>query len=139
MKSTSGLIRRLNACKGHIYLKLSHKPPRHKSHNEEDTLSGNWEDEGDLFRKTVSNVTANSTPETPTEKTPRKELFASKSLSALKKEWFSSHEFPAGTPISDKKYKHPGSKHKNSFYPFNDQLDYGLAHYFRSRKLPRPM
>ncbi len=49
---------------------------------------------------------------------------------ALREKWFSSHKFPAGTPILDKKYKHLGSKHKNSFYPFNDQLDYGLAHYF---------
>ncbi len=51
-------------------------------------------------------------------------------LSALGEEWFSRHEFPTGTLISDKKYKHPGSKHKNSFYPFNHQLDYDLAHYF---------
>ncbi len=48
----------------------------------------------------------------------------------LREECFSSHEFPSGIPISDEKYKHPGSKHKNSFYLFNDQLDFGLAHYF---------
>ncbi len=41
-------------------------------------------------------------------------------LLALKKEWFSSHEFPTSTPIFDKKYKHPRSKHKNSFYFFNN-------------------
>lgn len=28
------------------------------------------------------------------------------------------------------KYKHLGSKDKSSFYFFNDQLNYALAHYF---------
>ncbi len=83
-----------------------------------------------MLGETVTTTTANGTPETSTEDTPRKGLFASKSLSALREKWFSSHEFPVGTPISDKKYKHLGFKHKNSFYPFNDQLDYALAHYF---------
>ncbi len=78
----------------------------------------------------VITATVNGIPEIPTEDTPRKRLFASESLSALRKKWFSRHEFPIGIPISDKKYKHLGSKHKNSFYLFNDQLDYGLAHYF---------
>ena len=59
-----------------------------------------------------------------------KKLFASEFLSALREEWFNSHEFPTGTFISDKKYKHPRFKYKNSFYFFNDQPDYGLAHYF---------
>ncbi len=65
---------------------------------------------------------------------PRKGLFASESLLALREEWFSNHEFLTGIPITDKKYKHPGSKHKNSFYSFNDQLDYGLAHDFAKSK-----
>ena len=43
---------------------------------------------------------------------------------------FSKQEFPAGTPVSDIKYDYPGSQNNNSFYPFNDQLDYVLAHYF---------
>ncbi len=122
MKSTSGLTRHLNTCKGHLYPKPQppHKPPRHESHNKEDILSGNWEDEGDLLGETVTTATVNGTSETPTKDTPRKGLFANESSSSLKEEWFSSHEFPAGTPISDKKYKHPRSKHKNSFYPFND-------------------
>ncbi len=122
VKSTSGLIRHLNACKGHLYLKTQppHEPPRHESHHKEDTLGGNWEDKGDLLGETVTTATANGTPETPTEDMPQKKLFASESLLALREEWFSSHEFPAGIPISDKKYKHSGSKYKNSFYPFND-------------------
>ena len=61
---------------------------------------------------------------------PWERLFASEFLSALREKWFNSHKFPAGTPISDKKYKHLESKYQNSFYHFNDQLNYGLAHYF---------
>ncbi len=132
MKSISGLIRHLNTCKDYLYPKFQppHEPPRHKSHNKKDALGENWVDEGNLFGETVTTSIANGISETPTEDTPRKRLFASESLSALRKEWFSSHEFPTDTPISDKKYKHPRFKHKNSFYPFNDQLDYSLAHYF---------
>lgn len=139
VKSTSGLTRHLNACKGQLYPKSAHEPPPHKppphqSHNEENLLGGNWENGVDLLGETVTTTTAKSTPKTPTEDTPQKKLFASESLSALREEWFNSHEFPAGTPISDNKYKHPGSKHKNSFYPFNDKLDYGVAHYFADSK-----
>ncbi len=136
VKSKSKLTKHLNACKGHLYLKpqCPHKPPRYKSDNEEATLGGNWKDESDLLGETVTTATSNSIPKTPTEVTPRKRLFASESLSTLRKEWFNSHEFPAGTPISDKKYKHPRSKHKNSFYFFNDQLNYSLPHYFTESK-----
>ncbi len=132
VKSISGLTRHLNACKGHLYPKPHppHEPLRHESHNEEDALGGNWEDKGGLLGEMVTSATANGTPETLTEDTPWKRLFANESSLALREEWFNSHEFPAGTPISDKKYKYLGYKHKNSFYSFNDQLDYGLAHYF---------
>lgn len=65
----------------------------------------------------------------PTEDTPSKGLFASEILSVLRKNWFNSHEFSAGTPISDKKYKYLRSKQKSSFYSFNDQLDYAFTHY----------
>ena len=132
MKSTNRLIRHLNAYKGHFYPKSQppHKLLWYKSHNKKDALSGNWKDEGDLLGKTVITATANGTLKTPIKDTPRKGLFASESLLALREKWFNSHKFPADTFISDKKYKHPRSKHKNSFYPFNDQFDYGLAHYF---------
>ena len=43
---------------------------------------------------------------------------------------FNESKFPAGTPVSDTQYKHPGSQNNNPFYLFNDQLDYALAHYF---------
>ena len=52
----------------------------------------------------------------------------------LREKWFTGKEVPAGTPVSDIKYKHPGLKHQNSFYLFNDQLDYALAHYFAESK-----
>ena len=66
----------------------------------------------------------------PTEDMPRKRLFISKFLLALREKWFNSHIFSISISISNKKYKHSGSKYKNSFYSFNDELDYGLAHYF---------
>lgn len=93
-------------------------------------MGGNWEDEGDLSGKTVTIAIANCTPEMSTKNTPWKGLFVSESLLVLREEWFSSHKFPTGIPISDKKYQHLRSKHKSSFYFFNNQLDYGLAHYF---------
>ncbi len=67
VKSTSGLIRHLNACKGHLYPKLLHKPLRHKSHNKEDALGENWEDEGGLLGETVTIATANGILKTLTE------------------------------------------------------------------------
>ncbi len=74
-------------------------------------------------------ATANSISETPIKDMPWKWLFIIEFLSVLRENWFSSHEFSANTSISDKKYKHLGSKQKNSFYSFYDQLDYSLAHY----------
>ena len=79
---------------------------------------------------TVTIATANGIFETLIEDMSQKRLFASQFLFALREKWFSSHEFPAGTPISDKKYKYLRSKYKNSFYSFNNQLDYSWAHYF---------
>ncbi len=83
-----------------------------------------------MLGKTVTIATVNGIPEIPTEDTLWKKPFASEFLLVLKEEWFSSHEFLASTPISDKKYKHPRSKYKDSLYLFNDQFDYNLAYYF---------
>lgn len=38
--------------------------------------------------------------------------------------------FYTGIPILNKKYMYLGPKYKNSFYLFNDQLNYDLVHYF---------
>ncbi len=43
---------------------------------------------------------------------------------------FSNQEFAAGTPVSNIKYNYPGFQNNNLFYPFHEQLDYGLAKYF---------
>ena len=135
IRCRSGLTKYLDVCKDHFYPKpahkpLPHEPPLNKSHNEENLWGENWEDRSDLFGKTVTKTTANGTFQMLTEDTPKKGLFASESLATLRQEWLSNHKFPADTSISDKKYKHLGSKYKNCFYPFNDQLDYGIAHEF---------
>ena len=85
----------------------------------------------------VTIITVNGTFETPTKDTPWKRLFASEFLLALREESFSSHKFIAGISILDKKYKYLRSKYKISFYPFNDQLDYGLAHYFAKLEITK--
>ncbi len=70
---------------------------------------------------------------------PRKGLFASESFLVLKEKWFNCHDFPTSIPISDKKYKYPRSKYKNSFYLFNNQFDYNLALYLAESELLRVM
>ncbi len=57
-------------------------------------------------------------------------LLASELSPSLREIRFSKQEFPAGIPVSDIKYQHPGSQNNNLFHPFNDQLDYVLATYF---------
>ena len=64
------------------------------------------------------------------ERIPQDGLLASKLSSSLKEVRFSGQEFPAGKPVSDIKYHHPGFQNNNPFHPFIDQLDYALANYF---------
>ncbi len=61
--------------------------------------------------------------------TPRNGLLSESSRN-FRKVTFSESEFPVGTPVSDTRYVHPGSRSNNPFHSFNDQLDYALAHYF---------
>lgn len=70
VKSISRLTKHLNACKGHHYLKLPHKPLQHKSYNKKDILGGNWEDEDDLLGKMVTTAIVNSIFEILIEDTP---------------------------------------------------------------------
>lgn len=42
----------------------------------------------------------------------------------------SKYEFPIDTLVLDTRYEYPRSQNNNLFYPFNDQLNYALAHYF---------
>ena len=62
--------------------------------------------------------------------TPQAGLLTNESSLSLKEVRFSEQKFPAGKPVSDIKYHHPGSQNDKPFYPFNDQLDYALANYF---------
>lgn len=104
MKYKSGLTRYVITYKSHIYPKRPHEPPRHKSYNKKNDLGRNWEDEGGLLGKTVTTATTNSISVKSARNMSRKEFFVSKSLSALREEWFSSHALPTGTPISNEKY-----------------------------------
>ena len=125
IKSISGLTRHLNACTKEV-LRTAHLDKLHDDLI--DTLDGNLEDRSQLLDKI--NYTIRDTIDLPTEKTPWDGLLASESLSSLREKWFTGNKFPASTPVSDIRYNHLGLKHQNSFYPFNDQLNYALAHYF---------
>ena len=106
-------------------------------HNEGNTTGENWEDEGNLLGKTINITTANNISDMLTKDTSWKRLLAGGSLLALRKKWFNSYEFLIGTQISDIKYRYVRSKYKSSFYFFNDQLDYALAHYFTESKMTK--
>lgn len=70
----------------------------------------------------------------PIEDMSQKKLLISEFLLALREKQFSNHEFSINILISDIKYRHPGSKHKNKFHSFNDQLNYTLFYYFIKSK-----
>ncbi len=63
-------------------------------------------------------------------RTPQAGLLGSELSSSLREVRFSDQEFAAGTPVFNIKYNHLGFQNDNPFYPFHDQLDYGLAKYF---------
>lgn len=105
-KSTSGLTNYLNTCKGQIYPK-SLRDISLDYYNKEDISSENLEDyKSDLLGKTNNNATANGIFEKSIGHTPCKKVLVSEFLLAWRKEWFSNHDFPIGTPILDKKYRH---------------------------------
>ena len=113
-------MRHFKTCKSHNYpttqLEISQE-----YHDEKDATGENWKDENDLLGKTDNTATANDTLDLLTEDIFGNGLLASKFLSTLKEEWFSSYEFSTGTQISDIKYRHPGSIYNSSFYLFNNQ------------------
>ena len=90
-----------------------------------------------MFGQTDTTVTANGIFETLTDNKLWKGLFASEFLSLLREKWFSSHEFSSDISIIDKKYKYLRSKYKNSFYFFNNQLEYSLAHDFAKSEITK--
>lgn len=128
-KSINELIRYLNACKSHIYPRTLQEIQQ-EYYKEDDVLGRNQKDKVDLKSEIDYIATTNDSFEMLTKDTPQKELLASEFLSTLREKQFSSHEFPASTFISNKKYKYSGSKYKSIFYFFNDHFDYTLAYYF---------
>ncbi len=62
-------------------------------------------------------------------RSPQTGLFGSKLSLSLREVRFSDQEFAIGKLISNIKYNHFGFQNNNPFYPFHDQLDYGLAKY----------
>lgn len=120
-------IKYFNAYKGQIYPKSLYNIPLNY-YNKENILVGNLENnEGDLLSKTNNNTATNGVAKMLIKHMLWKRLLTSKFLSALKKEWFNSYEFFAGTTISNKKYRHLRSKH-------NKQQNYTLAYYFAESK-----
>lgn len=66
--------------------------------------------------------------------TPQNRFLANELLSSLRKIKFNEQEFSIGKFVSDIKYHYLDSQNNNSFYSFNDQLDYALANYFAKSK-----
>lgn len=90
-----------------------------------------------MLGKTDNITTTNDIPNILIEDTLWKGLLISKFLWLLKEKWFSIYKFSVGISISDMKYKYPRSKHKSSFYVFNNLLGYTLAHYFIKPKITK--
>lgn len=129
IKFISELTRYLNACKCHIYL-ITQLEILQEYHNKKDTTSKNQKDKDDLLGKIDDTKTINSIFDMLIKDISQKILLENKFLLVLKKKWFNSHEFLTNTQISNIKYRHLGIKYKSSFYSFNNQFDYVLAHYF---------
>lgn len=66
--------------------------------------------------------------------TSQNKLF-SKLSSIFKEMMFSESVFLASILVLDIRYKYLKSRNNNSFYLFNGQLDYALAHYFTDSKI----
>ena len=145
MKSTGGLTKHMNSCTSQIIQQVL--PTRMQPEQdmpmpgEDDNASDNfgpYEDErstpkaqdieGD-HRDSVGE-SSDTGSRARAGRTPQDGLLGSESSSSLTEVRFSEQEFPAGTPVSNIKYDHPGSQNDNLFYPFHNQLDYALVHYF---------
>lgn len=124
------LIKYLNVYKGQIYFKPLYNI-QIKYYNKEENLGRNLKySENDLSDIIDNIVAANIITEMLIKNTLQKRLFPSEFLSILREKWSISYEFSAGIPILNKIFRYPRSKYKNSFFFFNDQLDYNLTHYF---------
>ncbi len=54
-------------------------------------------------------------------------LLGCESSSSLREVRFSNQKFAIMTSVSNINYNHPGFQNNNPFYPFDNQLDYGLV------------
>ena len=117
-KSTSEVTRHFNVSTKEVP-QTTHLQIYHKLYDDKvDILDGELEDKSQLLDET--NYIVRDATDLPTKNIPWDGLFANKSLSLLKEEWFTRNEFSAGILILNIKYNHLGIKHQNSFYPFND-------------------
>ncbi len=145
MKSTYGLTRHMNTCISQQVLPIRMQPKQHAPiPGEEDNASGNFgpneDGESPLEKQDIEGDHKNSVGESSDTRSRARDglsgrthqagLLGSESSSSLREVRFSDQEFAVGTPISNIKYNHPGFQNDNRFYPFHDQLDYGLAKYF---------
>ena len=152
MKSTGGLTRHINLCTSQIIYQVlsTHMQPKQDMPmlGEDDNSSDNfgpYEHEGSTleaqdiegdFRDSVgkSSDTGNRAR---AGHTLQDGLLGIELLSSLREVRFNKQEFPASTPVSNIKYDHPRSQNDNLFYPFHNQLDYALAHYFAESEITK--
>ena len=115
---------------------------------EKDNLSDNFwshEDENPTFEKPdieeddinlagQSSDTGNRIWDMLSRRTSQAGLLESHLTSFGKEVRFSNEEFAGGTIVFNIKYNYLEFQNNNPFYPFHDQLDYGLAKYFAKFK-----
>ena len=132
MESTGGFIRYMNVYTNQIILPML---------GEDDNVSDNfglYEDEKSIpeaqdIEKDHRDLVGKSSDSgscAKEEYTSQDGLLGSESSSSLKEVRFNKQEFPAGTLVFNIKYDYLRSQNDNLFYPFYNQLDYILAHYF---------
>ncbi len=142
VKSTSGLTRHVNSCKIPVTLPscqpftpvpiLEHNTTNHlglpSDYFEEDISPGvsNNDEEEIKPADTIDNDDENSRPADIDEQRPitpnwiPQNGLLSESSRNFREVMLCESEFPVGTPVSDTRYMHPGSRSNNPFYPFNN-------------------
>ncbi len=145
IKLTHGLTKHMNTCTSQqvfpIYMQLKQDTliPR-----EDDNALGNFRlneneksplEEQDIERDHKNLVSERSdigscARDSLSKHTPQARLRGSELSSSLIKVGFSDQKFVVGKPVPNIKYNYPKFQNDNPFYPFHNQLDYGLAKYF---------
>ena len=101
-------------------------------HNKEEYPLGNEgkdveEDQRDSVGKSSDNKSVRNIL---LDRIPQDGLLVSESSSFLREVWFDKQKYLAATLVSDINYNQLKPQNNNTFYPFNNRLDYALAHYF---------